>query len=107
MKTRKPLSTKKPPVPVADHAVLDKWIRQSMPGIQPLLIQVDEIIRSHIPGLHFAVKWSNAFYGTPELEKNANGREYTQMVSNVEVLIRAISSTFGFAFLRVNSRLNT
>lgn len=66
-KQRKPLSTKKPPIPALDHKVITNWLtNETMPSIQPLVKRIDQIIIENIPNLHYAVKWSKAFYGTKE-----------------------------------------
>ena len=66
-KQRKPLSTKKPPIPSLDHNVIMNWMRdETMPAMQALVKRVDELIVQKIPNLHYSIKWGNAFYGTPE-----------------------------------------
>lgn len=57
--------TRKPPEGTADHAPVDAWIADAMPGLQPLLRELDRLIRDTVPGLHYAVKWSHAWYGLP------------------------------------------
>jgi hypothetical protein len=42
---------RKPPEPAADHAVIDDWFRRQMPHLQPIVEQLDESIRSTIPGI--------------------------------------------------------
>jgi hypothetical protein len=67
-KQRKPLSTKKPPVPLHDHQVIEDWIaNRTMPGIQPMVTKIDGLIHDSIPHLQYAIKWGNAFYGTQAL----------------------------------------
>jgi hypothetical protein len=67
-KQRKPLSTKKPPIPSSNHDIILNWMQnETMPAMQALVKQVDELIIQKIPNLHYSVKWGNAFYGTPEL----------------------------------------
>ena len=67
-KQRKPLSSKKPPIPLNDHQVIKDWITQRiMPGLQPLIKNIDGLISDSIPDLQYAVKWGNAYYGTSEL----------------------------------------
>ena len=63
---RKPLSTRKPPVPSEDSAEVDDWASQVMPGLQPIVASLDRQIRDAIPGLQFAVKWKKAYYGLPD-----------------------------------------
>ena len=67
-KQRKPLSTKKPPIPQDDHNIIKEWMANSiMPGISPLIHKSDGLINDAIPNLHYAIKWGNAFYGTKDL----------------------------------------
>ena len=67
-KQRKPLSTKKPPIPSNDHKVIEDWMASRiMPGIQPMIKKIDTLIHDSIPNLQFAIKWGNAYYGTNEL----------------------------------------
>ena len=68
IKKRNPLSSKKPPVPSLDHDIITNWMNNdTMPAMQVLVQRVDELIVQKIPNLHFSIKWSKAFYGTPEL----------------------------------------
>lgn len=60
-------TSRKPPEPSDSHAAIQGWMKQAMPGVQPMLEHVDKQIRDAIPGLHYAVKWQKAYYGTPEL----------------------------------------
>jgi hypothetical protein len=62
-----PNATRKPPVPSDSHAAIEDWIERVMPGLHPIVKQVDEIIRATVPGLHYAVKWKKAYYGLPAL----------------------------------------
>jgi hypothetical protein len=66
-KSRKPMSSKRPPAAADTHADIDAWIQRVMPELHPLVTQLDEAIREAIPGLHYAVKWKKAYYGLPEL----------------------------------------
>jgi hypothetical protein len=66
-KSRKPNSTRKPPVPADSHADIEDWIRRVMPDLHPIVERLDESIRDSIPGLQYAVKWKKAYYGLPEL----------------------------------------
>lgn len=66
-KPRKPVSTRKPPVPTDSHAEIDDWIRRVMPDLHPIVAWLDAAIRDAIPDARFAVKWRNAYYGLPEL----------------------------------------
>ena len=66
-KSRKPNSTRKPPVPADTHADIEDWIRRVMPDLHPIVKWLDGSIRDSIPGLQYAVKWKKAYYGLPEL----------------------------------------
>ena len=67
-KQRKPLSTKKPPIPSSDRYVIEDWmVNRIMPGIQPMIKEIDNLIHDSIPNLQYAIKWGNAYYGTKEL----------------------------------------
>ena len=67
-KQRNPLSTKKPPVPLDEHRIIEDWLASRiMPGILALVTKIDSLIHDLIPDLHYAIKWGNAFYGTKEL----------------------------------------
>lgn len=66
-KSRKPISTRTPPVPSESHAEIDDWMRRVMPDLAPIVEYLDEAIREAIPGLRYAVKWKKAYYGRPEL----------------------------------------
>lgn len=58
---------RKPPQPATSHSAIDDWFGRQMPHLQPIVEQLDELIRTIIPGLHYAVKWKRPFYGLPEL----------------------------------------
>lgn len=66
-KSRKPNTTRKPPVPTDDHAEIDDWIRRVMPDLNPLVKQLDAMIRESHSGLQYAIKWKKAYYGLPDL----------------------------------------
>ncbi len=66
-KSRKPYATRKPPVPSDSHADIEDWIRHGvMPDMHPIVKRLDEVICETIPGLQYAVKWKQAYYGLPE-----------------------------------------
>ena len=66
-KQRKPLSTKKPPIPSENNEILKDWMQNNiMPKMQPLIKRIDEMITERIPDLQYSIKWGSAFYGTPE-----------------------------------------
>ena len=67
-KSRKPNATRKPPEPSDSHEAIEDWIKSNvMPGLNPIVQRLDDVIRETIPGLQFAIKWKNAYYGTPNL----------------------------------------
>jgi hypothetical protein len=66
-KAPKPNSARKPPVPSESRADIEDWIRRVMSDLHPIVTRLDELIRETIPGLHYAVKWKKAYYGTPDL----------------------------------------
>lgn len=66
-KTRKPISTRKPPMPSESHAEIDDWIRRVMPDLHPIVESLDATIRETLPELRYAIKWKKAYYGLPEL----------------------------------------
>lgn len=67
MKARKPLGSRTPPVPTESHAEIEDRFRRVMPDLQPIVERLDTSIRDVIPGLRYAVKWKNAYYGLPNL----------------------------------------
>ena len=66
-KSRKPNSTRKPPVAADTHADIEDWIRRVMPDLHPIVNRLDEVICETISGLQYAIKWKKAYYGLPEL----------------------------------------
>jgi hypothetical protein len=67
-KARKPITTKEPPVPTDSHAEIEDWMaRRVVPDVHPLVELLDDSFRATIPGLRYAIKWGNAYYGLPEL----------------------------------------
>jgi hypothetical protein len=66
-KTRKPNTTRKPPVPADSHAEIDDWTSRVMPDLHPIVKYLDELICKTIPGLQYAIKWNKAYYGLPKL----------------------------------------
>jgi hypothetical protein len=66
-KTRKPVTSRKPPVPADGHADIDEWIRRRvMPDLNPMVRRLDEMIRETLSGLQYAIKWGKAYYGLPK-----------------------------------------
>jgi hypothetical protein len=67
-KARKGITAKEPPVPTDSHAEIEDWmIRLVMPEMQPIVKRLDGSIRETIPGLQYAIKWKQAYYGLPDL----------------------------------------
>jgi hypothetical protein len=66
-KARKPTSARRPPVASDSHADIEDWIQRVMPDLHPIVERLDEMIRETLPGLQYAIKWRNAYYGLPEL----------------------------------------
>ena len=66
-KTRKPITTRKPPEQTESHAEIQDWMRRVMPDLHPIVERLDASIRETIPGLRYAVKWKKAYYGLPDL----------------------------------------
>ena len=54
-------------MPSDSHADIEDWIGRVMPDLHPIVEWLDESIRETIPGLRYAIKWKNAYYGLPEL----------------------------------------
>jgi len=66
-KSRKPVTTRKPPVPSGDHVVIDDWIStRIMPGLHSMVRKLDEMICEEHSNLQYAIKWQNAYYGLPD-----------------------------------------
>lgn len=61
-----PKNNRKPPEPGEGHAVIQAWMEGVMPGVNPIVEQVDKLIRKTLSDLQYAVKWSRAYYGLPE-----------------------------------------
>jgi hypothetical protein len=66
-KTRKPNTTRRPPVPSDSRADIEDWTRRVMPDLYPIVQRLDGLIREMIPELQYAVKWKRAYYGLPQL----------------------------------------
>lgn len=63
MKDIKPLSSKKPPVPESDHALIESWIAKAMPALQDILKDLDKRVRKELQQPVYAIKWGT--HGTP------------------------------------------
>jgi hypothetical protein len=66
-KTIKGNAGRKPPEPSENHSDIADWFGRLMPGLQPIVKELDTSIRSAVPGQHYAVKYKRAFYGLPEV----------------------------------------
>jgi hypothetical protein len=65
-KPRKASVVRTPPVPSDSHAVIAEWMRHLNPDMRPIVEHLDRLIRRTIPGLQYAVKWRQPFYGLPD-----------------------------------------
>lgn len=54
---------RKPPELSSDHAMIEEWLGQTMPALQPIVTHLDALIRKAIPDLQYGVKWKKAYYG--------------------------------------------
>ena len=59
-------SSRKPPEPTGSHAGIKEWMDGVMPEVNPIVKQLDRLIRKTIPELQYALKWKKAYYGLPE-----------------------------------------
>ncbi|MBV8980095.1 MAG: hypothetical protein JO086_04275 [Acidimicrobiia bacterium] len=66
-KTIKGLAGRTPPVPSADPDAIAEWCRRQMPDLQPLVMQLDELIRGTVQHLDLALQRNRAFYGLPNV----------------------------------------
>ena len=58
---------RKPPEPSDDHSDIEEWCRHLMPDLQPIVQGLDELIRSTVPDLDYAVNRKRGYYGLPGL----------------------------------------
>jgi hypothetical protein len=63
LKTR---AVKKAPEAVESHAAIEDWMQRVMPALHPIVKRLDELICKTIPGLQYAIKWKQAYYGLPQ-----------------------------------------
>lgn len=59
-------SSRKPPEPSESHAEIGDWMKRLMPDLQPIVEELDEMIRDTLSDLQYAVKWKKAYYGLPD-----------------------------------------
>ena len=65
---RKPITTRRPPVPSESHAEVEEWMRRRViPDLQAVVQALAASIRAANPGLRYAIRWKRAYYGLPEL----------------------------------------
>ncbi len=64
MKTQKPLSSKKPPAPNEDHQLIEDWIANAKPALNPVVSELDRLILQELGSPRFAIKWGKAYYGS-------------------------------------------
>lgn len=64
MKTHKPLSSKKPPVPEKSHQLIADWIADAKPALNSILRKLDKQIRTLLDEPRYAIKWGKAYYGS-------------------------------------------
>jgi hypothetical protein len=62
----KGIAGKKPPQPLADRAVIDEWVSQASPRLQPIVKRLDELIQATVPDLSYAFTRGRPYYGVPE-----------------------------------------
>ncbi len=58
---------RKPPEPSADHSDIEEWCRHLMPDLQPIVQELDELIRATVADLDYAVNRKRAYYGRARL----------------------------------------
>ena len=66
MKDHKPLSGKIPPSPNDSHELIEDWIANVKPALNPIVTELDELIRKQINDAKYAIKWGKAYYGSTE-----------------------------------------
>ncbi len=66
MKNHKPLSSKKPPAPDENHGLIETWIANTKPALNPIVSELDRLIRDNLSNPRYAIKWGKAYYGTPD-----------------------------------------
>ena len=62
----KPLSSKKPPEPEESHNLIEGWIADVKPGLNPVVLAIDKLIRTDLKDPRYAIKWGKAYFGTPK-----------------------------------------
>lgn len=64
MKNHKPLSLKKPPEPEENHQLIDEWIANAKPALNPVVSELDKLILRALKSPRYAIKWGKAYYGS-------------------------------------------
>lgn len=64
MKEQKPLSSKKPPKPNVNHQIIEEWIANAKPALNPIVSELDNLILQELNNPRFAIKWGKAYYGS-------------------------------------------
>lgn len=67
MKNQKPLSSKKPPEPSEDHQLIEEWIANTKPALNPVVSELDKLILKELKNPRHATKWGKAYYGSTQL----------------------------------------
>lgn len=65
MNNRKPLSSKKPPAPDENYKLIQEWILNVKPALNPVVSELDKVIRKRLDQPRYAIKWGKAYYGSP------------------------------------------
>ncbi|MFW5877278.1 MAG: hypothetical protein ACOCXM_11120 [Myxococcota bacterium] len=63
MKNQKTLSSKKPPKPNESHQLIEEWISNAKPALNPIVSELDKVIRHELRSPRYAIKWGKAYYG--------------------------------------------
>lgn len=66
MNNQKPLSSKKPPVPNEDHQLIEDWIANAKPALNPVVSELDKLIVQELKNPRYAIKWGKAYYGSTQ-----------------------------------------
>lgn len=64
VKNLKPLSSKKPPEPVENHRIIEEWIADTKPALNPVVSELDKSILKELKNPRYAIKWGKAYYGS-------------------------------------------
>ncbi len=64
MKEHKPLSSKKPPAPEENHGLIKDWIANVRPTLNPIVSDLDKLIRAQLVDPRYSIKWGKAYYGS-------------------------------------------